>query len=118
YFLAMNTRIQVEHPVSEMITGLDLVCMQIELASGDVQAVSQQDIRSDGHALECRVYAERPATGFLPSTGTLETFNLPPGHPGIRVDTGFRAGMAVTHLYDPLIAKVIAWGASRDEAAA
>ncbi len=118
YFLEMNTRIQVEHPVSEMVTGLDLVCMQIELAAGRLQPVSQQDIRCGGHAFECRVYAERPAKGFLPSTGTLGAFKLPSPHPGIRVDTGFREGMAVTHLYDPLIAKVIAWGGTRNEAAA
>lgn len=116
YFLEMNTRIQVEHPVTEMITGLDLICMQIELAAGSATGVAQHDIHSSGHAIECRVYAERPAKRFLPSTGTLTAFELPK-HPGVRVDTGFRKGMAITHLYDPLIAKVIAWGNNRDEAA-
>jgi 3-methylcrotonyl-CoA carboxylase alpha subunit len=117
YFLEMNTRIQVEHPVTEMITGFDLVAMQIDLAAGEPEVITQQSIQSNGHALECRVYAERPAKGFLPSTGTLKTFKLPPHQPGIRVDTGFCEGMAVTHLYDPLLAKVITWGSTREEAA-
>lgn len=118
YFLEMNTRIQVEHPVSEMVTGLDLVCMQIDLAAGEPSVLGQQEIACSGHAFECRVYAERPAKGYLPSTGTLTTFKLPPERAGLRVDAGFQEGMAVTHLYDPLIAKVIAWGKDREEAAA
>src|SRR5690606_21358840 len=100
------------------ITGLDLISMQIDLAAGMPEAIAQEAIHSSGHAFECRVYAERPAKGFLPSTGTLKTFGLPPEQPGIRIDTGSREGMAVTHLYDPLIAKVSAWGTTREQAAA
>src|SRR3546814_13525552 len=92
--------------------------MQIDLAAGNPVPIAQQDIRSRGHAFECRLYAERHAKGFLPSTGTLKTFRLPPPQSGIRVDTGFPEGMAVTHLYDPLIAKVITWADHPHKAAA
>jgi 3-methylcrotonyl-CoA carboxylase alpha subunit len=111
YFLEMNTRIQVEHPVTEMVTGLDLVEMQLTL-----NPVSQTVIKSSGHAIECRLYAERPAKNFLPSPGLLESFELPPTGPEVRVDTGVRAGDRITHFYDPMIAKVIVRGGDRYEA--
>jgi len=117
YFLEMNTRIQVEHPITEMITGVDLVGMQIELAAGRLAPVAQASLAMRGHAFECRVYAERPAKHFLPSTGVLEVFDFPAGAQGLRVDTGYAQGMRVTHLYDPLLAKVIAWGETRGAAA-
>src|SRR3546814_12606601 len=88
YFLEMNTRIQVEHPITEMITGLDLVAMQIDLAAGNPVPIAQQDIRSRGHAFECRLYAERPAKGLLPSTGPLKTLRIPTQQSCIRVDPG------------------------------
>ena len=114
----MNTRIQVEHPVTEMITGLDLVGLQIRLARGEeLSALTQQSIASDGHAIECRVYAENPAKNFMPSPGTLNTFEPPAEGDGVRVDTGVRGGDQITIHYDPLVAKVVAHGASRDAAA-
>jgi acetyl-CoA carboxylase biotin carboxylase subunit len=117
WFLEMNTRIQVEHPVSEMITGRDLVALQIRLAGGeDLADLTQDSIRRDGHAIECRIYAENPAKNFLPSPGPLTVF-APPAGAGIRVDTGVREGDAVTIHYDPMVAKLIAHGATRDEAA-
>src|SRR6185295_11644462 len=116
YFLEMNTRIQVEHPVSEMITGLDLVGLQIRLARGDdLSGLTQEAIRRSGHAIECRIYAENPAKNFLPSPGPLKVF-VPPEGEGIRVDTGVREGDAVTIHYDPMIAKLIAHGADRAQA--
>lgn len=118
YFLEMNTRIQVEHPITEMITGADLVAMQIKLAAGTLAPIEQSALNQHGHAFECRVYAERPAKHFLPSTGVLETFAPPVEGAGVRVDTGYAQGMKVTHLYDPLIAKVITWGETRELAAA
>ena len=117
YFLEMNTRIQVEHPVTEMNTGLDLVGMQLQLAGGRPLPVRTQDaVAPRGHAIECRLYAERPAKGFLPSTGTLARLALPLEAEGVRVDTGVREGDAVTHHYDPMIAKLIAHGADRGQA--
>lgn len=117
YFLEMNTRIQVEHPVTEMNTGLDLVGMQLQLAAGGPLPVSvQQDVRARGCAVECRLYAERPAKGFLPSAGELKVFRLPPASRAVRVDTGVRQGDRVTPFYDPMLAKVIAHGDTRDEA--
>jgi 3-methylcrotonyl-CoA carboxylase alpha subunit len=117
WFLEMNTRIQVEHPVSEMNTGLDLVGMQLQLAAGrPVQVRRQDEVQPRGHALECRLYAERPAKGFLPSTGTLRTLRFPEVLPGLRVDTGVREGDQVTHLYDPMLAKVIVHGQDREQA--
>jgi 3-methylcrotonyl-CoA carboxylase alpha subunit len=117
YFLEMNTRIQVEHPVSEMNTGLDLVGMQLQLAAHLPTPVrTQSDVTTRGHAIECRLYAERPAKGFLPSTGTLERFRMPPGGDGLRIDCGVREGDRITHFYDPMIAKVIAHGADRGAA--
>ncbi|MFN9153648.1 MAG: acetyl/propionyl/methylcrotonyl-CoA carboxylase subunit alpha [bacterium] len=117
FFLEMNTRIQVEHPVTEMNTGTDLVAMQLLLAGGAALPVQEQaGIAANGHAIEVRLYAERPLKGFLPSTGTLATFEMPAAGDGLRVDAGVRAGDAISHWYDPMIAKVIAHGASRGEA--
>jgi acetyl-CoA carboxylase biotin carboxylase subunit len=106
FFLEMNTRLQVEHPVTEAVTGLDLVHWQIRIAAGEKFPFAQTDIHQHGHAIECRVYAEDPSTGFLPSTGKLLQFIEPRG-PGIRVDSGFATGDEVTHFYDPLLAKLI-----------
>ncbi len=117
YFLEMNTRIQVEHPVTEMNTGLDLVAMQIQLARGDLAPIEQREISHRGYAIECRVYAENPAVKFVPSPGPLEIFRPPPESDGVRVDTGVREGGQITIHYDPMIAKVIAHGSTRDEAA-
>ncbi|HTO46227.1 MAG TPA: biotin carboxylase N-terminal domain-containing protein [Burkholderiales bacterium] len=117
YFLEMNTRIQVEHPVTEMVTGLDLVEMQIRLAGGQPLPVrAQTDVTASGHSIECRIYAERPAKGFLPAPGVLSRFDLPPASESVRIDTGVRAGDRVTHFYDPMIAKAIVRGADRGTA--
>ena len=116
YFLEMNTRIQVEHPVTEMNTGRDLVAMQIEHARGKLAQLEQRDIITRGHAIECRLYAENPAKHFMPSPGRLARFALPEPCDGLRIDTGFREGDEVTFYYDPLIAKVIAHGPTRDAA--
>ena len=117
YFLEMNTRIQVEHPVTEMVTGLDLVEMQIRLAAGEALPVNQQaDVKVSGHSIECRMYAERPAKGFLPAPGVLSRFDLPAASRQVRIDTGVRAGDRVTHFYDPMIAKVIVLDADRGAA--
>ncbi|MBK6792574.1 MAG: acetyl-CoA carboxylase biotin carboxylase subunit [Anaerolineales bacterium] len=115
YFLEMNTRLQVEHPVTELVTGLDLVHWQIRIAAGQKFPFSQSDLHQHGHAIECRVYAEDPTTGFLPSTGKLLQFIQPQG-PGIRVDSGFAAGDEVTHFYDPLLAKLIVHAGNREDA--
>jgi len=106
YFLEMNTRLQVEHPVTELVTGLDLVHWQIRVAAGEPFPFPQSHFTQRGHAIECRVYAEDPANGFLPSTGKLLQYIEPRG-PGIRVDSGFTVGNEVTHFYDPLLAKLI-----------
>jgi 3-methylcrotonyl-CoA carboxylase alpha subunit len=114
YFLEMNTRIQVEHPVTEMITGLDLVSMQINHALGDrIRPDSQADVTAAGHAIECRVYAERPHKNFLPSAGVLTRLSLPEPGDGLRIDIGAREGDRVTPYYDPMLAKVIAHGPDR-----
>ncbi len=115
YFLEMNTRLQVEHPVTEMITGLDLVEMQIRVAEGHELSVTQADIKMDGHAIELRVYAENAAQGFRPSMGKLTTYKPPEGK-GIRVDDGYTEGMEVPIHYDPMIAKLVAHAPTRDEA--
>jgi acetyl/propionyl-CoA carboxylase alpha subunit len=114
YFLEMNTRIQVEHPVTEAITGLDLVGLQIKLAGGDtLQGLTQDKIAAQGHAIELRIYAENPAKNFMPSPGPLKVFRLPAAVDGLRVDTGVREGDQISFHYDPMIAKMIAHGATR-----
>ncbi len=115
YFLEMNTRLQVEHPVTELITGVDLVKQMIWIAEGKPLAIQQEDLRITGHALELRVYAEDPANNFLPDVGTLDTYVRPQGN-GVRVDDGFEQGMAIPIYYDPMIAKLITYGDSREEA--
>jgi len=115
YFLEMNTRLQVEHPVTELVTGLDLVHWQIRVANGERFPFEQSHFTQRGHAVECRIYAEDPANGFLPSTGKLLQFIEPRG-PGIRVDSGFARGSDVTHFYDPLLAKLIVHAENRPAA--
>ena len=117
YFLEMNTRLQVEHPVTEQITGLDLVKEQIRVAEGQPLSFRQEDLHIQGHALELRVYAEDPQNNFLPDIGTLTTYVRPQG-PGVRVDDGFEQGMEVPIYYDPMIAKLVTFGADRAEAIA
>ncbi|MEK9724385.1 MAG: biotin carboxylase N-terminal domain-containing protein [Rhodospirillaceae bacterium] len=116
YFLEMNTRIQVEHAVTEMIAGVDLVAWQIELAAGTFSVPAQGDIAAAGSAIECRIYAERPEKNFLPSPGEITRFRLPPPSAALRIDTGVREGDKITPYYDPMIAKVIAGGADRTAA--
>ncbi|MGN4190724.1 acetyl/propionyl/methylcrotonyl-CoA carboxylase subunit alpha [Burkholderia gladioli] len=121
YFMEMNTRLQVEHPVTEMISGLDLVEWQLRAASGEPLPLRQDELRVNGHAIEARLYAENPARGFLPSTGTLRHLRLPRGAEftigtAVRVDSGVREGDAITPFYDPMIAKLIVHGADRAEA--
>ena len=115
YFLEMNTRLQVEHPVTEWTVGIDLVQWQIRIAAGESLSFSQDSLSQRGHAIECRLYAEDPANNFLPATGPLLTFAVPSG-PGVRVDSGFTSGDQITIHYDPLIAKVTAWGENRPAA--
>jgi acetyl/propionyl-CoA carboxylase alpha subunit len=115
YFLEMNTRLQVEHPVTEMITGLDLVKEQINVAAGEKLSFNQRDIKINGHSIEARIYAEDPENNFLPSTGKLLEFLVPSG-PGIRIDAGFSRGSLISLYYDPLIAKLAVWGKTRHEA--
>lgn len=115
FFLEMNTRLQVEHPVTEMITGLDLVKEQIKIARGEKLSYKQKDLKINGHALELRVYAEDPENNFLPDIGVLQTYNTPKGN-GVRVDDGFKQGMEIPIYYDPMIAKLITYGKDRAEA--
>ena len=117
YFLEVNTRLQVEHPVTEQVTGLDLVHLQIRIAQGEPLPFTQGDIHLHGHAMECRVYAEDPDNGFLPSPGRI-TRLLQPGGPGIREDCGIYEGWAVPMDYDPMLSKLIAWAPTRDLAVA
>ncbi|HEX6364207.1 MAG TPA: acetyl-CoA carboxylase biotin carboxylase subunit, partial [Albitalea sp.] len=114
YFMEMNTRLQVEHPVTEMITGLDLVEWQLRVASGEPLPLTQEQLAFDGHAMEARIYAEDPDKGFLPSTGRLVHLAPPPEGAHVRVDTGVEQGDEITPFYDPMIAKLIVHGATRD----
>ena len=115
YFLEMNTRLQVEHPVSEIIAGVDLVELQIKVARGQALEIQQSDLKINGHALELRIYAEDPLNDFLPSVGHLDVYKLPEGK-GIRVDNGFEQGMDIPIYYDPMLAKLITYGKTREEA--
>ncbi|NNE30227.1 MAG: biotin carboxylase, partial [Saprospiraceae bacterium] len=115
YFLEMNTRLQVEHPVTELITGLDLVQLQLKIAAGEPLPFSQEDLSITGHAIELRVYAEDPEQNFLPSVGKLERYR-PPSGKGVRLDDGYREGMEIPIFYDPLIGKLVAYGKDRPEA--
>lgn len=117
YFLELNTRIQVEHPVTEAVTGIDIVKEQIRLAAGERLKFTQRDVRVSGWAIECRVFAEDPDNGFRPCPGQITQFNVP-GGPGIRVDTHVYEGYSVPEYYDSMLAKVIAWGRTRQEALA
>ena len=129
YFMEMNTRLQVEHPVTEMITGTDLVEWQIRVAAGEALPKQQSDLAINGHSIEARIYAENPEKGFLPSIGTLRHLETPsavnfelggvPGHPSaVRIDSGVRENDAISPFYDPMIAKLIVWGADRKQALA
>lgn len=115
YFMEMNTRIQVEHPVTEMVTGIDLVKEQIKIANGDKLEIEQKDVKITGHAIECRINAEIPAKSFIPCPGQIENIHIPGGN-GIRVDSCAYSGYTITPYYDSMIAKLIAYGRNRDEA--
>lgn len=115
FFLEMNTRLQVEHPVTELITGIDLVKEQIKIARGEQLSFEQEDLKINGHAVELRVYAEDPNNNFLPDIGILDSYKTPKGN-GVRVDDGFEQGMEIPIYYDPMIAKLITYGKDREEA--
>jgi acetyl-CoA carboxylase biotin carboxylase subunit len=115
YFLEMNTRLQVEHPITEMVTGIDLVAEQIRTASGQPLSIRQQDVQPSGHAIECRIYAEDGFDNFTPSVGTILELTAP-GGPGVRLDHGIREGLEITPYYDPILGKLCTWGMTRPEA--
>ena len=115
YFMEMNTRIQVEHPVTEMVTGVDLIAEQIKIAGGENLAFKQEDIQLSGHAIECRINAEDPSHNFRPSPGKITGW-LPPGGPGVRVDSHVYTGYEIPPFYDSLIGKLIVWGKDRNTA--
>lgn len=118
YFMEMNTRIQVEHTVTEMVTGVDLVKAQIQVANGGPLPFTQKDLRAKGHAIECRINAEDPANNFMPSIGKVSYLYLPVGNPGMRIDTALYQGQQISPYYDSMLAKVVAWGNTRKEAIA
>jgi 3-methylcrotonyl-CoA carboxylase alpha subunit len=113
YFLEMNTRIQVEHAVTEMNTEYDLVALQIDYARRAIDRLDQHEIATHGHSIECRIYAEKPSRQFLPSPGPLARFKLPAESTALRIETGYREGDRVTHFYDPMLAKIIAHASDR-----
>ncbi|HNB40016.1 MAG TPA: hypothetical protein PLG52_00870, partial [Anaerolineales bacterium] len=115
YFLEMNTRLQVEHPVTELVTGIDIVAEQLRIARGRQLSYTQEQVQFKGHAIECRVNAEDPFNNFIPSTGRI-THSIIPTGPGVRVDTGVYPGFEITPYYDPMIAKLIVWGETRAQA--
>ena len=115
YFMEMNTRIQVEHPVTEVVTGVDLIAQQLKIAAGETLELKQENIKLHGHAIECRINAEDPRHGFRPSPGTISGW-LPPGGPGIRIDSHVYTGYDIPPFYDSLIGKVIVWGRNREMA--
>ena len=116
FFIEMNTRLQVEHPVTELITGINLVEWQLRVAFGERLPLAQQDIRFHGHAIEARVYAENPQKNFMPSVGRIKTWQTPPAVDGLRIDAGYRKGDTVSPYYDAMLAKVIAWAPTRQAA--
>ncbi|MBV9559941.1 MAG: acetyl/propionyl/methylcrotonyl-CoA carboxylase subunit alpha [Bradyrhizobium sp.] len=118
FFIEMNTRLQVEHPVTELITGIDLVEWQLRVAFGEALPLKQDQVKIDGHAIEARVYAENPAKNFMPSVGKIRTWHAPNETEGLRIDAGYRGGDAVSPYYDAMLAKVIAWAPTRDAAIA
>ena len=117
FFMEMNTRLQVEHPVTELVTGIDLVAWQLRIAAGEQLTLTQDDVRLTGHAIEARLYAEDPAAGFLPTSGTVLALHEPDGE-GVRVDSALLDGFTIGTSYDPMLAKIIAWGADREQALA
>lgn len=116
FFIEMNTRLQVEHPVTELITGIDLVEWQLRVAFGEKLPLAQDEIRLNGHAIEARVYAENPQKNFMPSVGRIKTWRTPDAVDGLRIDAGYRGGDAVSPYYDAMLAKVIAWAPTREAA--
>jgi len=115
YFLEVNARLQVEHPITELVTGVDLVKQQIRIASEEKLALTQEDIKQRGHAIECRIYAEDPENNFFPSSGKI-LFMKEPSGPGVRHDCGIFSGFEVSVYYDPILSKVITWGETREDA--